>query len=152
MSEQTTGAEQAGTEEDPMTPFNDVERLIVDGGEGKLSNNEVLSGLLGSPMFFLTAEEVTDTTPQVQPLILEGPDGLPVLAVFTHPARVAQPFIDSAPFAVSITGGMAFEQADGIGIAINPGHPIGLVLDAENVKLIQSVLVKTDEATGTTEA
>lgn len=126
--------------ENPNEPFNDVERAIVDGADGKLANNDVLAKIVTSSLFFLTAEEVTDDSKVVQPLVLQGPDEKPVLAVFTHPARVAQSFIDSAPYAVTISGGEALRQAEGLGVAINPGHPIGLVLDAENVKALKELL------------
>lgn len=126
--------------ENANDPFNDVERAIVDGAEGKLGNNDVLAKIVASSLFFLTSEEVTDNSKVVQPLVLQGPDEKPVLAIFTHPARVAQPFLETAPYAVSINGGEALRQADGLGLAINPGHPIGLVLDAENVKALQTLL------------
>lgn len=126
--------------ENANDPFNDVERAIVDGAEGKLGNNDVLAKIVASSLFFLTSEEVTDNSKVVQPLVLQGPDEKPVLAIFTHPARVAQPFLETAPYAVSINGGEALRQADGLGLAINPGHPIGLVLDAENVRALQTLL------------
>jgi hypothetical protein len=130
------------SEDDASSPFNDVERAIVDGAEGRLENNEVLSKIVTSSLFFLTAQEPTEESTNVEPLILQGPDQKPVLAVFTHPARVAQQFVDSAPIAVSITGGEAFKQAAGLGVAINPGHPIGLVLDAANVETIRGLLAQ----------
>lgn len=126
--------------EDENEPFNDVERAIVDGAEGRSSTNDVLSVIVGSPLFFLTAQEVQDTSQNVQPLILQGPDQQPVLALFTHPARVAPQFIESAPYAVSISGAEAIKQAGEFGVAINPGHPIGLVLDAQNVATVREVL------------
>lgn len=132
----------AQPEDDATTPFNDVERAIVDGSEGRLENRDVLSKIVTSSLFFLTTQEPTETSTNVEPLILQGPDEKPVLAIFTHPARVAQQFIDSAPFAVSITGGEAFKQATDVGVAINPGHPIGLVLDAENVATIRGLLAE----------
>lgn len=127
-------------DESELEPFNDIERVIVDGSEGKLESNEVLSKIAAANLFFLTEEEVTDEQQVVQPLLLKGPDEKVVLAVFTHPARVAQQFIDMAPYAVRMPGLQAFHQAVGVGIAINPGHPIGLVLDAESVENIREVL------------
>lgn len=127
-------------EGDAEEPFNDVERAIVDGAEGRKSTNEVLSAIVASPLFFLTAQKVEDTSENVQPLILQGPDGVPVLALFTHPERVAQQFIDVAPYAVSISGSEAIKQAGEFGVAVNPGHPIGLVLDAENVATVREVI------------
>lgn len=123
-----------------LEPFNDIERVILEGSEGKLASNEVLSKIAAANLFFLTEEEVTDEQQEVQPLLLQGPDGKTVLAVFTHPARVAQQFVDMAPYAVRMPGLQAFQQAVGVGIAINPGHPIGLVLDAESVENIREVL------------
>lgn len=127
-------------DESELEPFNDIERVIVDGSEGKLESNEVLSKIAAANLFFLTEEEVTDEQQVVQPLLLKGPDEKVVLAVFTHPARVAQQFIDMAPYAVRMPGLQAFHQAVGVGIAINPGHQIGLVLDAESVENIREVL------------
>ncbi|OFT22378.1 SseB family protein [Arthrobacter sp. HMSC08H08] len=123
-----------------LEPFNDIERVILEGSEGKLASNEVLSKIAAANLFFLTEEEVTDEQQEVQPLLLQGPDEKTVLAVFTHPARVAQQFVDMAPYAVRMPGLQAFQQAVGVGIAINPGHPIGLVLDAESVENIREVL------------
>ena len=123
-----------------LEPFNDIERVILEGSEGKLASNEVLSKIAAANLFFLTEEEVTDEQQEVQPLLLQGPNEKTVLAVFTHPARVAQQFVDMAPYAVRMPGLQAFQQAVGVGIAINPGHPIGLVLDAESVENIREVL------------
>ena len=123
-----------------LEPLNDIERVILEGSEGKLASNAVLSKIAAANLFFLTEEEVTDEQQEVQPLLLQGPDEKTVLAVFTHPARVAQQFVDMAPYAVRMPGLQAFQQAVGVGIAINPGHPIGLVLDAESVENIREVL------------
>jgi hypothetical protein len=145
---QQDGAEQ-GQAADPMEPFNDVERAIVDGSEGNLSNNDVLAKIVASPLFFLSTEKIEDQTQNVTPLILKGPEAQPFLALFTHPERVAQQFIDSAPYAVSIPGAEAFKQAGELGVAINPGHPIGLMLNAENVATIQTLLSDEPETEDT---
>jgi len=138
----STQPENAGArpDDEATTPFNDIERVILAGSNGEKENREVLASIVTAPLFFLTAQEVQDKSKIVEPLVLEGPDGAPILAIFTHPARVAPQFLEAAPYAVSISGGEAFRQADGVGIAINPGHPIGLVLDAANVKTIQGIL------------
>lgn len=137
MSEQQPESQLS---DDPNEPFNDIERAIVAGSNGELENNEVLAKIVTSSLFFLTEEEVTDASKVVQPLVLQNPQGQSVLAIFTHPARVAQQFIDAAPYAVTISGGEALRQAGELGVVINPGHPIGLELDAENVKTIQGLL------------
>lgn len=144
MTEQPENPETASTSdaEDQLKPFNDLERAIVDGSEGNLSNNDVLSKVVGSSLFFLSTEEIGDETQNVTPLILQGPEQKPFLALFTHPDRVAQQFIDAAPYAVSIPGAEAFKQAGALGVAINPGHPIGLMLDASNVATIQELLAQ----------
>ncbi|MGO3152773.1 MAG: SseB family protein [Galactobacter sp.] len=143
MTEQPQNSEQPN--EDIMTPFNDVERAIVEGSEGKLSNNDVLAKIASSSLFFLSTEKIEDKTQNVMPLILKGPEEQHFLALFTHPERVAQQFIDSAPYAVSIPGAEAFKQAGSLGVAINPGHPIGLMLDASNVSTIQGLLADEPE-------
>lgn len=143
-NDQAQNPEADQVEEDIMTPYNDVERAIVDGSEGKLTNNDVLAKIVASSLFFLSADQIGDQTQNVTPLILQGPDEQPFLALFTHPQRVAQQFIDSAPNAVSIPGGEAFKQAGSLGVAINPGHPIGLMLDAENVATIQGLLTDSE--------
>ena len=57
-------------DESELEPFNDIERVIVDGSEGKLESNEVLSKIAAANLFFLTEEEVTDEQQVVQPLLL----------------------------------------------------------------------------------
>ncbi|MGO1319345.1 MAG: SseB family protein [Galactobacter sp.] len=146
MTEQPQDSEQPN--EDIMTPFNDVERAIVEGSEGKLSNNDVLAKIASSSLFFLSTEKIEDKTQNVMPLILKGPEEKHFLALFTHPERVAQQFIDSAPYAVSIPGAEAFKQAGSLGVTINPGHPIGLMLDASNVATIQGLLADAPEDEG----
>lgn len=144
MSESTPEAQPQEPQGDPagdgMEPYNDVERVLVSGSRGELANNEVIAKLVVAPFFFLTATEPQAEDEVVQPLILRGPDGQDVLAIFTHPERAAQSFIDAAPYAVSINGANAIRQAGELGVAINPGHPIGLVLDPENVALVRSLL------------
>lgn len=132
--------EQPEQQPDQTEPFNDLERAIVDGSEGNLANNDVMAKIVSSSLFFLSVEEIGDDTTSVTPLILQGPEQKPFLALFTHPERVAQQFIDAAPYAVSIPGGEAFKQAGSLGITINPGNPIGLLLDAENVSTVQGLL------------
>ncbi len=124
-----------------FTPHNDLETRLVSLQEGRLDGNAFMQTLLDEQLFMPVEDEKNEiegfqTSSKAKPLTLKTEDGHTVLILFTSPER-AKPFVANVP---GYNGGLLAEVSwilqrlgSGIGIAINPGHDVGLDLDEEMV-------------------
>jgi hypothetical protein len=124
-----------------FTPHNDLETRLVSLQEGRLDGNAFMQTLLDEQLFMPVEDEKNEiegfqTSAKAKPLTLETEDGHTVLILFTSPDR-AKPFVANVP---GYNGGLLAEVSwilarvgSGIGIAINPGHEVGLDLDEDMV-------------------
>lgn len=122
-------------------PHNDLETRLVSLQEGRLDGNAFMQTLLDEQLFMPVEDEQNDiegfqASSKAKPLTLETEDGQTVLILFTSPER-AKPFVANVP---GYNGGLLAEVSwilqrvgSGIGIAINPGHDVGLDLDEDMV-------------------
>ena len=136
MSDETTPqTTESGT--DWSQPQTHLETVLKAGQENKAEAGEVIATFLNSEVFFLSREEVDGTSAQVQPLLLQNADSQPVIALFTHPARIPGAYIDEAPFAVRVLGAAVVDNLSGAGLVINPGHELGFEIPPEGVDQIR---------------
>ena len=124
-----------------FTPHNDLETRLVSLQEGRLDGNAFMRTLLDEQLFMPVEDEKNEIegfqkSTQAKPLTLETEDGNTVLILFTSPER-AKPFVANTP---GYNGGLLAEVSwilervgSGIGIAINPGHEVGLDLEEDMV-------------------
>lgn len=122
-------------------PHNDLEARLVSLQEGQLDGNIFMQTLLDEQLFMPVEDEKNEiegfqTSAKAKPLTLESEDGQTVLILFTSPER-AKPFVANVP---GYNSGLLAEVSwilqrvgSGIGIAINPGHDVGLDLDEDMV-------------------
>jgi hypothetical protein len=119
---------------------NDLEQKLFDAQEGRLELDDFMNALFEAQLFMPVHEGRTvsniQTSTKAKPLSLTAEDGTEVLVLFTSPDR-AKPFVKDYP---GYEGGILtdlswiFEHLGvGFGIALNPGHEIGLDLEPESV-------------------
>ena len=120
-------------------PKNDLEQQLLDAQEGRITPHDFIEGLMGSEVFMPVYEkhqiEGFTASRQAQPLTLKDDEsGEQVLVLFTNPDR-AKTFVQDYP---GYEGGLVAEftwvlekLGVGYGIALNPGHEVGIDLDAE---------------------
>jgi len=125
-----------------FTPHNDLETRLVSLQEGRLDGKAFMQALLDEQLFMPVEDEQNEIegfqkSTQARPLTLETEDGTTVLILFTSPER-AKPFVANIP---GYNGGLLAEVSwilervgSGIGIAINPGHDVGLDLEEDMVE------------------
>lgn len=146
MSDETSpqtnepGANESGTTEsgtDWSQPQTHLETVLKAGQENRAEAGEVIATFLNSEVFFLSREKVDETSAHVQPMLLQNADRQPVIALFTHPARIPGAYIDEAPYAVRVLGAAVVDNLSGAGLVINPGHELGFEIPAEGVAQIR---------------
>ncbi|BAS10788.1 conserved hypothetical protein [Arthrobacter sp. Hiyo4] len=86
--------EQPGTA-DP-TPLNDLEEKLALGGQPEGSPVDVILSFLNSEVYVISTDGIEGEDSQVEPLVLANADGEPVLAVFSHPSRVDEQYLEAA--------------------------------------------------------
>jgi len=124
-----------------FTPRNDLETRLVSLQDGSLDGNAFMKTLLDEQLFMPVEDEENEIggfqkSTQAKPLTLETEEGHTVLILFSSPER-AKPFVANVP---GFNGGLLAEVSwilervgSGIGIAINPGHEVGLDLEEDMV-------------------
>lgn len=125
---------------EPFAARNDLEQKLLDAQEGRLELDDFMNALFEAQLFMPVHEGRTVSNIQLsnkaKPLSLQAADGTEVLVLFTSPDR-AKPFVKDHP---GYEGGILtdlswiFEHLGvGFGIALNPGHEIGLDLEPQSV-------------------
>lgn len=132
--ESELGVESITTGNDPATHF---ESMIRAAQNDSALNGQVIGTFMNSEVYFLSREEVTGETNNAQPMLLQNAAGEPVIALFTHLARIPGAYIDVAPYGVQVLGGTVVRSLVDTGLVINPGHDLCFEIDAAGVKTIR---------------
>lgn len=123
-------------------PKSGLEQKLMEAQEGRIPPQEFINTLMGSEVFMPVYEKQQiggfAASKQAKPLTLQDEEsGGQVLVLFTNPER-AKPFVKDYP---GYEGGLVAEftwvlekLGVGYGIALNPGHEIGIDLEAETLQ------------------
>ncbi len=122
---------------DPDEPQTHLETVLHEGQADEAMAGQVIATFLSEEVFFLSREQVTEETDNVQPLLLQNKDGEPVIALFTHVNRIPETYIAEAPFAVRVVGAAVIDNLSGAGLVLNPGHQLGFEIPADGVEAIK---------------
>lgn len=133
-SQTGAGPEPITTSNEPATHF---EMMIRAAQNDPALNGQVIGSLMNSEVYFLSREEVSGETTNAQPMLLQNAAGEPVIALFTHVARIPGAYIDVAPYGVQVLGGTVVRSLVDTGLVINPGHELCLEIDAAGVQRIR---------------
>ena len=119
-----------------------LERIIRDAAEGRAARADAIAALLAAKVAVLLDKglENGELARDARPLSLDGPDGRPVIAVFTSVDKGA-PWVQREPafgfalrtdvrWVLGITPAAA-------GIAVNPGYRFDLRLPADEVQALK---------------
>lgn len=105
-------------------PLNDLEEKLAQGGQPDASPVDVILSFLNSEVYVISTEGIEGEDSQVEPLVLANADGEPVLAVFSHPTRVDQQYLEAAPNILGTQGAAIIANiGEELGMVINPGPP-----------------------------
>jgi hypothetical protein len=137
MSEQPGIADQ--------TPLNDLEEKLAQGGQPDASPVDVILSFLNSEVYIISSDNIEGADSQVEPLVLANADGDPVLAVFSHPSRVDEQYLDAAPNVLGTQGAAIIANiGDELGMVINPGGAYGFEINPEGVANIKRDFKRAD--------
>jgi hypothetical protein len=127
-------------------PLNDLEEKLAKGGHPDASPVDVILSFLNSEVYIISSDGVDGEDSQVEPLVLANADGDPVLAVFSHPSRVDQQYLEAAPNVLGTQGAAIIANiGEELGMVINPGAAYGFEIDPEGVANIKRDFKRADE-------
>lgn len=136
-----------------MQPRNDVERLLLDLHEGRLTPDIFAKQLLGQQVFMPVKDDKHaikgfQASTQAQPLVLDSDEGMPVMILFTDPER-AKGFMTEFP---GYSGGILTEFSwvvrrlgGNMGISLNPDLDLGFDFDPDMVAMVAALLPEASE-------
>ena len=133
---------------DPMDtrPLNDLEEKLAKGDQPDANPVDVILSFLNNEVYIISSDTVEGPDSQVEPLVLANSDGQPVLAVFSHPSRVDEQYLDAAPNILGTQGAAIIGNlGDELGMVINPGSAFGFEIDPEGVANIRRDFKREDE-------
>ena len=131
---------------DDTTPLNDLEEKLAKGGQPDASLVDVILSFLNSEVYIISSDGIEGEDSQVEPLVLGNADGDPVLAVFSHPSRVDQQYLEAAPNVLGTQGAAIIANiGDELGMVINPGAAYGFEINPEGVANIKRDFKRADE-------
>lgn len=120
-----------------LEPANDLEKILAAAQDGQITTAEFLRHLIDSDVYLLLSrseEPDAEGERDIHPLVLEGPDKAPMLAVFTLAERTSpltEEFPDfTFPLEVEFSWVVA-NGSDGMGLVINPGWSYAASLPPE---------------------
>ena len=141
MTEQPAPAE--------IEPLNDLEEKLATGNDPDANPVDVILSFLNNEVYIISSDALEGEDSQVEPLVLSNAEGNPVLAVFSHPSRVDQQFLDAAPNILGTQGAAIIGNlGDELGMVINPGSAFGFEIDPEGVANIRRDFKRADEPAG----
>lgn len=136
--------EQQGIDE--TNPLNDLEEKLATGGQPEADPVDVILSFLNSEVYIISSDTVEDVDSQVEPLVLANAEGDPVLAVFSHPSRVDQQYLEAAPNVLGTQGAAIIANlGEELGMVINPGAAYGFEINPEGVANIRRDFKPADE-------
>ncbi len=131
---------------DDTNPLNDLEEKLATGGQPDANPVDIILSFLNSEVYIISSDTVEGMDSQVEPLVLANADGDPVLAVFSHPSRVDQQYLEAAPNVLGTQGAAIIANlGDELGMVINPGAAYGFEINPEGVANIRRDFKRADE-------
>lgn len=129
-------------------PRNDLEHLLAEMHAGQVAPEAFASRLLTLQVFMPVKDEKHtiagfQRSTKAEPLVVTLEDGARVMVLFSAPER-AKDFLADFP---DYSGGLLSEfswvldrMSGGLGIALNPGHELGVDFDPEMVAMLYALL------------
>ncbi|KQQ87715.1 SseB family protein [Pseudarthrobacter sp. SL88] len=128
------------------TPLNDLEEKLATGNEPDANPVDVILSFLNSEVYIISSDGIEGEDSQVEPLVLANSEGAPVLAVFSHPTRVDQQYLEAAPNVLGTQGAAIIANiGEELGLVINPGAAYGFEINPEGVANIKRDFKRADE-------
>jgi hypothetical protein len=129
-----------------LQPLNDLEEKLARGEQPDANPVDVILAFLNNEVYIVSADALDGADSQVEPLVLANSSGQPVLAVFSHPSRVAEQYLAAAPNVLGTQGAAIIGNlGDDLGMVINPGAAFGFEIDPEGVANIRRDFKPSDE-------
>lgn len=130
-----------------LQPLNDLEEKLARGEQPDADPVDVILAFLNNEVYIVSSDTVDGVDSQVEPLVLANSAGNPVLAVFSHPSRVADQYLEAAPNVLGTQGAAILGNlGDELGMVINPGAAFGFEIDPEGVANIRRDFKPADQA------
>lgn len=132
-----------------LQPLNDLEEKLARGEEPDANPVDVILAFLNNEVYIVSSDALEGADSQVEPLVLANSAGKPVLAVFSHPNRVTEQYLEAAPNVLGTQGAAILGNlGDDLGMVINPGAAFGFEIDPEGVANIRRDFKPADEPEG----
>ena len=129
-----------------LQPLNDLEEKLARGEEPDANPVDVILAFLNNEVYIVSSDALEGADSQVEPLVLANSAGKPVLAVFFHPSRVTEQYLEAAPNVLGTQGAAILGNlGDDLGMVINPGAAFGFEIDPEGVANIRRDFKPADE-------
>ena len=127
-------------------PLNDLEEMLARGEQPDANPVDVILAFLNNEVYIVSSDTIEGPDSQVEPLVLANSAGKPVLAVFSHPSRVTEQYLEAAPNVLGTQGAAIIGNlGDELGMVINPGGVYGFEIDPEGVANIRRDFKPSDE-------
>jgi hypothetical protein len=129
-----------------LQPLNDLEEKLARGEQPDANPVDVILSFLNNEVYIVSSDTIDGPDSQVEPLVLANASGEPVLAVFSHPSRVAEQYLAAAPNVLGTEGSAIIGNlGDQLGMVINPGAVYGFEIDPEGVANIRRDFKPSEE-------
>ncbi len=129
-----------------LQPLNDLEEKLARGEQPDANPVDVILSFLNNEVYIVSSDTIDGPDAQVEPLVLANAAGEPVLAVFSHPSRVAEQYLAAAPNVLGTQGSAIIGNlGEQLGMVINPGAVYGFEIDPEGVANIRRDFKPSDE-------
>ena len=129
-----------------LQPLNDLEEKLARGEQPDANPVDVILSFLNNEVYIVSSDTIEGPDSQVEPLVLANASGEPVLAVFSHPSRVAEQYLAAAPNVLGTQGAAIIGNlGDELGMVINPGAVYGFEIDPEGVANIRRDFKPSEE-------
>ena len=129
-----------------LQPLNDLEEKLARGEQPDANPVDVILAFLNNEVYIVSSDTLEGPDSQVEPLVLANSAGEPVLAVFSHPSRVAEQYLAAAPNVLGTQGSAIIGNlGDQLGMVINPGAVYGFEIDPEGVANIRRDFKPADQ-------
>ena len=127
-------------------PLNELEEQLARGEQPDANPVDVILAFLNNEVYVVSPDSLEGPDSQVEPLVLANSSGKPVLAVFSHPSRVTEQYLEAAPNVLGTQGAAIIGNlGDELGMVINPGAAYGFEIDPEGVANIRRDFKPADE-------
>lgn len=121
-----------------LQPLNDLEEKLARGEQPDANPVDVILAFLNNEVYIVSSDVLEGPDSRVEPLVLGNASGQPVLAVFSHPSRIAEQYLEAAPNVLGTQGAAVLGNlGDDLGMVINPGAAFGFEIDPEGVANIR---------------